>query len=224
MGLVMSEQSHIRKSKGIKPVWNIVAVSLAAGLLGCGRYGAPLAPEQFSPGTVRNLVANIEPSGAPMSNDKVSLKLVWDAPLVDARGVELSELYGFRVLKLAIKEADLISGKAELNQADFLQVAEIKSGYTEERDALRKAARQKGEIGRGLNVDDAKLHHEFVDKQIGQGWLYLYKVMPLNQGGVEGGVSQVVRVRRSTGGTAKAPEVIILSANEAGVGSASNPQ
>jgi hypothetical protein len=207
-------------------------------LFGCGRYGAPLAPEQFAPGSVRNLTATINPAetkksgvgssngvqaqpvsdeAQPVSDEKVELRLAWDAPLVDARGSELKELSGFRLFKLGVKERDLVSGTAALDESEFVQVAEIKSTYTTERDMMRKAAREKGEIGRGINVDEAKLHHEFSDKMLRKGWLYLFKIVPINQDGIEGAPAQLVRVLRSSSSETKPSDVLILSASDAGI-------
>lgn len=76
-------------------------------LIGCGKYGSPVAPEALAPSQVRNVVAYGH-------DDRVELS--WDEPKTDNRGQPLEDLSHFSVLR------------AELNDEPYaMEVAKISS-------------------------------------------------------------------------------------------------
>ena len=150
-------------------------------LQGCGREGPPQPPEVFSPSSVEYLEATASLEGVQFS---------WTAPGDDLRGNELESLDGYWILrKLLEKESDLT-----LREEDFEIIAKIEDPHVEKRERLREEARAAGKPSHRVKVPQEEKEFAYLDTGLESGRSYLYKIVPVNQGGVKGEVTQIVQV------------------------------
>ena len=174
-----------------------VAVTLAIAS-GCGKYGPPLPPEKLAPKAVAQLHVAGSLQGVSFS---------WSAPERDQRGKPLKEIEGYRVYrKLIERDSDIEDPRIE-----FEQVAMIDDVHLQKLDELRKAARAEGRIGRRVQIDAAEKAFQFTDIAVQPGRTYLYQIVPVNQGGVEGEADQWIKVvfRGSTSDIAFIPYSVL---------------
>lgn len=148
---------------------------------GCGRYGAPVAPEMVAPEAVGDLKVVAGAGG---------VDLAWHAPGKDQRKKELRFIDGYTVMRKHIRER----GAETDEDVPFEELGFIPDGHLIEQDALRKEARAQGKVGRRIKVDDEKTKFAYADRSPEKGKVYLYKVVPTNQGGVKGGVKKLAKV------------------------------
>lgn len=163
----------------------VVAVLVSA----CGRYGQPLPPESFSPAPVQSL--EVVPAA-----DGITLK--WEAPNDDRRGKELKSLDGYRVYRTELsteKTKKKAPGEDEPEATDDEPYGEVADGHIAVRDQLRRDARAQGKIGRRVDVPAESKKFEFKDTALIEGKSYAYRIVPVNQGGVEGALKKAIRVR-----------------------------
>ena len=162
---------------------------LLCSLVGCGKYGRPLPPEVFGPAEVTDLAARNEGAG---------LLLSWRAPSKDVRSRELKSIDGYRVVRAALPVGDIGSADPGQEQAkgavSFGQSAFIEDTHLTVLGKLRDAARAEGRNPRHVKGDPALTRFTFIDTTVKPGETYLYKVVPVNQGGIEGLVREGVRV------------------------------
>jgi len=162
---------------------SLMAVTLL--IVGCGRVGAPLAPERLAPAAVREFKVKT-------SDDAVVLS--WTAPDKDLRGLEIKFLDGYKVFRLTRDGVTQVLAKGDMSDYEYELVAEVKDTHVMERDSLRAAARAEGKVGRGLQVPAEQLQFEYSDKDVAPGLVYFYSVVPYNNGDVEGTEKSVARV------------------------------
>ncbi len=154
---------------------------LAMVVCGCGKFGNPLPPEAFSPRAVQNLQVFPELNG---------VKLTWNSPRDDLRGQELKTLDGYQVeRKDILKASDVINSDIE-----FSILKELEDKSVKLREEQRELAREQGMPARKIKSESELEYFEFLDTEIEPGKEYLYKITPLNQGGIKGQVAQQVRV------------------------------
>lgn len=147
----------------------------------CGRYGEPRPPEYFSPRGVQDLKARADLEGVHFE---------WRAPDQDRRGRELESMNGYYVYRKSItKPSDIVDPSIEYDE-----LAEIPDTHVAARDELRKQARAEGKISRRVKVDPEMLEFSYTDTSAASGQTYLYRIVPFNQGDVEGLVPKVVKV------------------------------
>ena len=60
---------------------------------------------------------------------------------------------------------------------------------------LKEQARAERRLTRKVSVDPELKSFKFTDINVNPGGLYVYKIVPVNQGGVEGNVRDLIRVR-----------------------------
>lgn len=162
-------------------VWRLALVVGAVLIVGCGKYAAPFAPEQVSPSAIRNLQVTPSLDG---------VKFAWEAPETNQRSKELKNIEGYRIeRKIITKESDVVDPRL-----DFSELAVIPDAHIEKRDQLREQARSEGKVGRKVRLPAADLHFEFSDTSVIPGGDYVYRIVPLNNGGTEGEVTQIIRV------------------------------
>lgn len=148
---------------------------------GCGRYIAPIAPELMAPRSVDTLVITPSSQGVAFS---------WTAPDQDRRGKELTNFNGYR-----IRRKELVERGDETNAAiPFQVVGFVPDTHVQVREKLRAEARAAGKIGRRIQAPDELTTFSFVDTTPQLNKTYLYKVVPENQGIVEGVVDELVKV------------------------------
>lgn len=156
---------------------NILVLSFCvSAILSCGRYGKPLAPELFSPEAVQDLRAEASLEG---------FKILWTAPDSDVRGEELKSLDGFIISRKELKSKE---------ETDFEKVGTVQDTYIKSLQKLKKEARAAGKPTRKIKIDEKLKMLEFFDKDLTPGSIYLYKIVPFNQGDVKGAVKQNIRL------------------------------
>jgi hypothetical protein len=154
---------------------------LASDLAGCGRYRAPLAPEELAPAAVENLMVTT-------TDDAVVF--TWVASDKDRRGKELKSAEGYSIeRKELVHRGDETDPAVEFEKLGFLQ-----DDHVEVREKLRQEARAAGKIGRTVKAPEDKMKFTFTDPKPKIGSTYVYQLVPQNQGGTEGQVGQLVKV------------------------------
>ncbi len=148
---------------------------------GCGRYGYPKPPELFSPRAVQDLRAAAGLEG---------VRIEWAAPSKDRQGEELASMDGYSVYrKLIERPSDMADDEIE-----YELLAEIPDTHIEVLKELRKKAREEGRVSRSVKVDPQLMQFSYVDASPVPGRTYIYKIVPVNQGGEEGQVQRLVKV------------------------------
>ena len=142
-------------------------------LSGCGRYGPPLPPEGLAPRTVESIqITPIEKS----------LKFEWDSPASNIKGTELKSIEEYRIYRKVIeKQSDITDPDVR-----FDLVGTVEDLHIQHREKLREAARAIGKPGRRVDVSKEEKHFSFTDSDLAPGNVYLYQIIPVNQGGVKG--------------------------------------
>jgi hypothetical protein len=159
----------------------LLALSATFFLTGCGRFAPPVAPERVAPKAVRDLAA---------AGTAGMVTISWTTPESDRRDKQLRQIDGFSVYrKTILKERDVTDPDIE-----FELLAEVKDTAVADREARRLEAIELGAISRRVKFDPERAKHSFEDKTVKNGATYLYKVVPTNQGGVEGGIDQFISV------------------------------
>lgn len=150
-------------------------------LTACGRYGPPLAPEILAPAATEELEVIPEADG---------VRFKWRASDVDLQPKELKTSTGFKIMR---KELINLGDETD-KDIPFKEISFLPDDHVEVREALRKAARAQGKVGRRIEAPDEKMLFEFKDTTVEKKHDYLYKIIPINQGDVKGAVAKIVRV------------------------------
>jgi hypothetical protein len=152
---------------------------LAVG--GCGRYRAPLTPEELAPAAVENLI---------VSTGEKGVVFTWMAADKDRRGKELKSAEGY-----SIERKELVHRGDETDASvQFEKLGFVKDTHVEVREKLREEARAAGKIGRTVKAPDEQMKFTFTDTTAKIGKTYVYQIVPQNQGGTEGQVGQVTKI------------------------------
>jgi hypothetical protein len=159
----------------------LCCLGLSVVATGCGKYLPPLPPEALAPKEVESLDVQAAPG---------SVNFSWDASDKDRRGKELQSIDGYTVQRKEIAKR----GDETNPEIEFTDVAFVKDTHIEVREELRKEAREQGKIGRSVKLPEDLTHFTFSDTSVKNGKTYIYQVLPINQGDVEGVVTQVVKV------------------------------
>ena len=159
----------------------LCCLGLSVLATGCGKYLPPLPPEALAPKAVESLDVQAAPG---------SVNFSWDASDKDRRGKELQSIDGYTVQRKEIAKR----GDETNPEIEFTDVAFVKDTHIEVREELRKEAREQGKIGRSVKLPEDLTHFTFSDTSVKNGKTYIYQVLPINQGDVEGVVTQVVKV------------------------------
>ncbi len=153
-------------------------------LSSCGRAGPTRPPEEFAPREVEML---------QVSGSVEGVKFSWLSPSGDRRGKRLESLEGYSVRRAAVPPPEA-GRESDILDLDFEELAAIEDKSVATREQLREAARAEGKPARKIKVDKALSEFSFTDQTARPGLVYLYKIVPLNQGGVEGESKNLVRV------------------------------
>lgn len=150
-------------------------------LSGCGRYAPPVSPERVAPQAVRDVAATATEN---------SLILTWATPETDRRGKDLKSIDGFSVYR-----KDIVTTKDAANdEIEFTLLSESTDKAIAEREGRKQEARNIGAISRRVKIDPELAKQRYEDKEVARGKSYLYKIVPTNQGGVEGEVRDFISV------------------------------
>ena len=158
-----------------------LSASIAVGIFGCGRYGPPLAPELLAPKPVVPVKITADATGVFFS---------WQASSHDTRGKELKTMDGYRIYRKIIKaQKDIVD-----NEILFDLISTVPDEHVRIREQLRAEARAQGKPGRPIEAPKSALKFTFTDTAVTDGKSYLYKLLPFNQGDVEGEARQLYLV------------------------------
>ena len=172
---------------------------LVLGIVGCGRYKPPLPPEMFAPRAV---------DGLQVKGNALGVSLVWTAPDEDRRGKELKSIQGYSIeRKTLVQRGDETDPTIKFEKVGF-----VTDKHVQVREKLRAEARAAGKVGRTIESPEEHTKFSFVDSTAKLSSTYLYKVVPHNQGGIEGVVGQVARVTFK----GEASDVLLVAGDEAG--------
>lgn len=159
----------------------VFGLVLASNVTACGRYRAPLAPEELAPAAVENLTV--------ATTDK-AVVFTWIASDKDRRGKELKSAEGY-----SIERKELAHRGDETDPTvEFEKLGFLKDSHVEVRERLREEARASGKIGRTVRAPEEQMKFTFTDSTPKSGTTYVYQIVPQNQGGTEGQVGQLVKV------------------------------
>ncbi len=159
----------------------VEAILVAVLFSACGRYAAPKPPEYFSPRSVNELKAEASLDG---------VLLTWKAPDNDLRGEPLKSMDGYFIKRRVITSpSDILDDDIE----DEL-LATIEDNHIKVLKELRDKAIEEGRISRKVTVDEELKKFSYLDTTAKAGVTYIYRVVPFNQGDVEGLVPQLVKV------------------------------
>lgn len=162
-------------------VFSLAVIIFLTAFSGCGRYLPPLPPESFSPRSVNNLTVTADTS---------AVNFAWHAPEVDQRDKDLRSMDGYRIYRKLVQEkSDLIDPNVP-----FEIITSISDTHIEELQKLRETAKNEGKISRKVKVDDTLKNFSFSDHDVQPGQVYAYRIIPFNQGSVEGEFNKVVKV------------------------------
>lgn len=150
----------------------IVAILVA----GCGKYGPPVPPEALGPAAVGDIA---------VTTDATSVSLSWKSPKSDIRSKELRSIDGYNVIRATLEG----SGSPQ-----FAPLAFIEDSHIRERDRLREEARAAGKPARRVDVPPSLTAFTYVDKTVTAGGRYMYRIVPVNQGGVLGATRESIRI------------------------------
>ncbi len=163
--------------KSLTPALALVILSLTA----CGKYAPPIPPELLSPRSVESLEATADVEGVMFR---------WRSPETDLRSEELKTMDGYRIYrKELVKPAAVVD-----EEIPFDLIGGIPDTHVLIRDNLREEARKTGKPSHRVTVDSSLTKFEFRDTQAQSGATYLYKIVPYNQGDVEGETANLVKV------------------------------
>ncbi len=159
----------------------VIFTLVLAMLLGCGKYGRPMPPEHFAPRAVADLEVTAQ---------EAKITFAWRSPRLADDGRELKSMEGYRLYRKTIKEQSDISD----NDVEFELITTVSDTHVQVRDQLRAEARVQGKPGRKIQPPAATMKFEYSDGTVKEGETYLYKLVPINQGGVEGDPGQPITI------------------------------
>jgi hypothetical protein len=156
---------------------------IAAGISGCGRYIAPISPEDLVAKPVESLSATY--------NLDNSVTLTWLSPDVDKRNKKLKELEGYQIERAeGGKNAILTDVPLE---KQFEKEAFIPDTYFVALRKKQQDAEERGDIVRKVKLDNSSRTFSYTIKNIPQG-ITIYRIYAVNSEGGDGEIAHVVQV------------------------------
>lgn len=147
---------------------------------GCGKYGPPLPPEAVSPTNVSELAVSA-------SGETVTIS--WEAPGSDRRGKNLADIEGYRVYRKTISRRGDIYDDA----VPYVLISEVKDEHLQLLAKKKAEAEAEGRPTRRIKADPKDLVFSYSDLTAKSGEQYIYRVTPVNNGGVEGRTAKLIR-------------------------------
>ena len=147
----------------------------------CGRFAAPFPPEKIAPQAVNELVAQGTEKG---------ILLTWRTPDNDRRDKPLRFMDGYSVYRKPIVNPKDVTDQ----DIEFELRGELVDKAVTDRQLRKDQAKELGGISRRVKLDPILSALRFEDGPLDRGKTYLYKIVPTNQGGVEGEVKQFVSI------------------------------
>lgn len=155
----------------------VVAVSYVA----CGRMLPPFAPEDLAPRQVTDLRVTPLATG---------IQFNWIAPESDFRGEPLRSLDGYRIERKIIEDPSEVVDES----ITYETIALVPDSYFAALTQSKKDLLEKGRPARKASVAQEQKKHEFIDTSLTENKRYLYRIVPVNQGGEIGEVGSFVDI------------------------------
>lgn len=159
----------------------IIVLSTLFFLSSCGRYVDPVSPEIVAPEGVRALAVDA---------DLTRVTFNFRSAQRDTRGKQLKSLDGYRIYKKEITEESPSIFKKD--EYDLLTM--INDDHLPELFALQDQARAEGRSPRRVRAPDAQTTFTFTDKNITPDRIFAYRIVGVNQNGVESNMERIVKV------------------------------
>jgi hypothetical protein len=159
----------------------ITSLLLLLALNACGKYSKPLPPESFAPAAVKDLTVLPTVQGVAFN---------WVAPTTNSRSDELKDLEGYRIYRRELGQ----NARLKDPFAEFELIAEIVDTHLKELNELKAKAQAQGQISRRVTLPEERSRFQYLDNSVVSGKRYLYQIIPINQGGVEGIFSERIDV------------------------------
>jgi len=102
----------------------------------------------------------------------------------------LKQINGYRIYR---KSLTTIADVARLKGEEQL-VTSITDTHLEELEKMKNTLREQGQSARKVSLPAERYNFDFLDTQVRPSGRYAYRVVPVNQNGVEGAVDQVAQV------------------------------
>ena len=163
-------------------ILRFISLTVTILSIGCGKYGPPVSPEATAPSPTLAL---------DVKGGIEGIKINWKAPDTDNLGRELKTIDGYHVYR---KELIDPLGTDILDPKEYKLVASVVDTHLLELKKLRDEAKEKNLPTRKVKVADEAKQFTFTDNVVSSGKIYLYKIIPFNQNGVDGEPGQIVRV------------------------------
>ena len=170
----------MRIEMSLKRVW-LSLFLLFLACCGCGKYAPPYTPEILAPRPVEEL--NVVPKLEGVSFE-------WLAPSLDGRGKALKSMDGYLVYRKQIeKESDIVDDDVE-----FEMLEAIEDNHLDVLEQRKEEARKEGKPTRRVKVEREFREFSYTDLEVEPGRSYVYKIVPFNQGDVEGQYTHLIRI------------------------------
>lgn len=159
----------------------ISAISVLFILIGCGRYVPAVPPEMLAPEPVRNFAAVSADDG---------IVFTFQSSEKDARGKPLQTLEGYKLYRKLLTEEDMSLFKRE----GYELVTSIEDKHLPLLLDLQKQARAEGRPPRRVTAPIDQISFSYKDSGLIPGQTYAYRLIGVNQNGIEAEVERLVRV------------------------------
>lgn len=163
---------------------NLSLVSIFFTLLilaGCGRYVPAVPPEMLAPEPVRNFAALAADDGILFS---------FQSSEKDARGKPLQSLEGYKLYRKLLTEEDMSLFKRE----GYELITLIEDNHLPVLQEMQDQARKEGRPTRRVVTPTELVSFSYKDSGLNPGATYAYRLIGVNQNGVEAEVERLVRV------------------------------
>lgn len=172
-------------------------------LVGCGKMGNPVSPERLNPKPVDFIEAKA---------DAEQVTLVWRAPEEDEMSRKLKELDFYRIYRREVGADSRKKARSNTDEHDaveFVQIGAVPDGTIELLNKKRSAAVAEGKPLRKISLSEEEKLVRFNDRDIKQGSVYLYYIVPVNQTRFDGRYRNIIKVLFR--GTESLVEVLALA-------------
>jgi len=148
---------------------------------GCGHYVAPVPPEMLAPAPVNNFTV------APMTD---GILFAFTSSKEDARGKPLKSLEGYNLYR-----REFVEGEADVTKPiGYSKIATIKDDHLAELAKLQEQALAEGKNPNKIKAPAKFTSFTFKDTGLELGKAYAYRIVGVNQKGVEAEVDRLVKV------------------------------
>lgn len=158
-----------------------LATFFAIFSVGCGHYVAPVPPEMLAPAPVNNFTV------APMND---GILFAFTSSKEDARGKPLQSLEGYNLYR-----REFVEGETDVTKpVGYTKIASIKDEHLVELAKLQEQAAAEGKNPKRVKAPAKLTSFTFKDTGLKVGKAYAYRLVGVNQKGVEAEVDRLVKI------------------------------